>query len=450
MPRLNLHPNLRTITGCGFDQLTRESLESLIGVSESELLEVKSQMYSSNDRGNQEIALDIAALGNAGGGLLLIGFDEADDVLRCPKPVERDGSFVSRIEQVVNSSIVPHLSLAIRWIDYGEDTAVLAVLVPPSLNSPHLVRREDKFQAPIRRGSRRVQMSESEIAERYRQRFNSSSERANRLIQMQDEIQQRSGHLNCAILIVSTVPEYPGNINIDSERLNGVKEQFLDFARQCPSVFRTSGGSANFSIGLRRMILADYRFQNEFLFRHFYLEAHRDGAISMAIPMGRYDEPNQRSTATESFVHMQDEEVALSVLEAVLLLGFFFNLSECSGDVSLAMRLVNPVIDGQDVDLRFIAPSRTGLWSFGDFHDQSRPNRGFGDILSDFPGDDFSTFGSSPIQLAGHLCRDLLSAFGIHGPAQFTLEGALRMNQFSSVYQSDLTQWANRLNVTVV
>lgn len=447
MARFDLNPTLRSYLGCRFEELTSTSLERLIGVTESEFLEVKSEMYAPGDTGNREMALDVASLGNAGGGLLLIGFEEIDDVLTSLRPIARDGVTIGRIEQVINSSIFPHLKFESRWIDFDNETAVLALLIPPSRTAPHLVKRNESYRATVRRGSRRVPMTEAEIAERYKHRFISSTEQKNHLLELQDEMSARTGHVNNAVLVMSAIPEYLGDLEINYQSVKTTSEQFLDFARRCPSLFRSTHGSAHFSIGLRRLILADYRFQEEFVFRYFYVEAHRDGTISAALPLGNYGEPNPRSTATSSFVHMQDEDVSLTVLECMLIFKFFLELTGASGDMSVAMRLVAPLVDEKQADLRFVAPDRSGLGAFGDFHQNSRPNNGFGDILSEFTAEDLSDNGSGAVRIAHSLSRDLLSAFGISGPAQLSPDGALRKAGFSSVHQGSMAAWADQLGV---
>lgn len=112
------------------------------------------------------------------------------------------------------------------------------------------------------------------------------------------------------------------------------------------------------------------------------------------------------------------------------------------------MRLDAPLVNEKRIDLRFVAPNRSGLGAFGDFHQNSRPNNGFGDILSEFTSEDLSDNGPGAVRIAHSLSRDLLSAFGIAGPAQLSPDGTLRKSQFSSVHQGSMMAWADQCGVT--
>lgn len=181
-------PDLEAAIGGPMDEagLTEGALTRLIhhGVREGEQLEFKGKSYGVSDpppgRGwswKQEFAKDVVALANHRGGLLLIGVDATDGVATSLQPIV--GTTPEDEEQRLRTALVNHVApiLSLSFVSIAAESGgfFLAAIVPPSRQAPHAVlgdpgdgRRPLRY--PRRHGSDTFWLTESEVAQRYRQR----------------------------------------------------------------------------------------------------------------------------------------------------------------------------------------------------------------------------------------------------------------------------------------
>lgn len=130
----------------------------------------------------QELAKDLAAMANSGGGMLVYGVAEKSSSGVSVAAEVRPVGIVTeelqrRIRQVASYQISPPL-LGLQLLPLAPDhepaNGVLAVVVPDSPDRPHLVPRgtgdQFWFVAPRRSGPHTDAMSEYELATAYRQR----------------------------------------------------------------------------------------------------------------------------------------------------------------------------------------------------------------------------------------------------------------------------------------
>ena len=101
---------LEALLGAPLDDLRYEHLETLVTnhVPEAFDLDFKAQLYGNSERDRKDLATDVAALANTGGGLLVLGIEEdrqARAVAAPGVPVSDDE--VRRILQIVGSLVVP-------------------------------------------------------------------------------------------------------------------------------------------------------------------------------------------------------------------------------------------------------------------------------------------------------------------------------------------------------
>lgn len=153
----------------------------------------------------QELAKDLAAMANSGGGMLVYGVAEKKhDGVSVAAEIHPVGSVTEdqekRIRQVATSRISPPL-MGLRLLNLApfDDPAhgVLAVVVPDSPDRPHLVPRTGSdqfwFVAPRRNGSHTEAMTEYELATAYRQREQSRRSAERDLQELFDQFADGAG-----------------------------------------------------------------------------------------------------------------------------------------------------------------------------------------------------------------------------------------------------------------
>jgi len=113
-------------------------LERLVAekVQESAQVEFKRQLPESGK--NDDLAKDLAAMANAGGGVILYGVGESDGVATGLTPFKTDGA-VERIALVASTiDEPPHLASAVRIA--AAEGGYVAVTLAPAVRGPHFVK----------------------------------------------------------------------------------------------------------------------------------------------------------------------------------------------------------------------------------------------------------------------------------------------------------------------
>lgn len=131
----------------------------------------------------EELAKDVAAMANSGGGAIVYGVEEAPgrkDVAGSLKPLGPwDADKVNKIRAVVHGLTYPPVTgLEMHHVhpDDDPDGGALVLIVPDSPDAPHLIhakgskRDEWRFQCPWRDGAETRWMAERQIADAYRRR----------------------------------------------------------------------------------------------------------------------------------------------------------------------------------------------------------------------------------------------------------------------------------------
>jgi hypothetical protein len=132
-------PRLRQLLGSDLEGIDLAAVERPIGLPESHDLEYKSEPYPATDGGAKEAAYDLTDLANAGGGLLIIGFEEdGAGVTSGTRAVSTDQDFGLWVDQVVADRIFPSPTVTRRTVTLGSG-AIHLLAVPPSLLRPHAV-----------------------------------------------------------------------------------------------------------------------------------------------------------------------------------------------------------------------------------------------------------------------------------------------------------------------
>ncbi|MDT5154691.1 MAG: hypothetical protein QOI01_6424, partial [Mycobacterium sp.] len=142
------------------------------GVAETDDLDWKSKAPPAKGITETDYPKDIAAMANSGGGMILYGVTE-----KVKKAAGRQATeaLTERFAQTLRSAAVTAISPPVFGLDIVEigdaTNRCIAVIIPASVDGPHLVYRGEFFGAPIRNDADTVWMKERQIEAAYRLRF---------------------------------------------------------------------------------------------------------------------------------------------------------------------------------------------------------------------------------------------------------------------------------------
>lgn len=177
---------------------------------------------SRHPKAAEEFAKDVAAMVNGGGGMIVYGVAE-DRVGSAAKeiiPVEDWTDVMERkLRGWAYSLIQPPVHglefIPLEEVDDGSRVVVLTV--PASLETPHFSMKDDALRAPRRYGAQTVFMSERDIEQAYRTRFEDRRNNARNLTDLLDQtmtgFHQTGVWLVAAARPVSPRPAYAGRIS---------------------------------------------------------------------------------------------------------------------------------------------------------------------------------------------------------------------------------------------
>jgi hypothetical protein len=139
-------------------RITKESILALVsdGVCESRQLEYKRDWVGKSDNYKKEFLADAVSFANTVGGVMLFGIDEERDAdgkhTGIPKAavgleIGSTDEELRRIEDMIRTSITPRLpGVTISQIDGFPKGPVIAIQIPRSHRSPHMVSFNEKLR----------------------------------------------------------------------------------------------------------------------------------------------------------------------------------------------------------------------------------------------------------------------------------------------------------------
>lgn len=166
------------------------------------------------DKSKQEIAKDIAAMANSGGGWIIYGVGEgASDIAGSIHPCEWTATEEQQMLNIAYTKIDPPVvGLEFNKISCGENSDKKLVLmhIPDSVDAPHFARAEkNNFSAPRRNGPHTKPMTYRDIERGFRERFQRGVEQEKTL---QGYFEQAAEALNPeqgVFLAIAAVPVTP-------------------------------------------------------------------------------------------------------------------------------------------------------------------------------------------------------------------------------------------------
>lgn len=169
------------------------------------------------DKSKQEVAKDIAAMANSGGGWIIYGVGEgASDIAESIHPCEWTATEEQQMLNIAYTKIDPPVvGLEFNKISCGENSDKKLVLmhIPDSVDAPHFVRAEKKnnnnFSAPRRNGPHTNLMNYRDIERGFRERFQRRAEQEKTLQGYFEEATEALNPEQGVFLAIAAVPVTP-------------------------------------------------------------------------------------------------------------------------------------------------------------------------------------------------------------------------------------------------
>lgn len=229
-------------------------------------------------------------MANSGGGIILYGIAEhrGRGTAKSIESMVVNEADIRSLTQLAYTLVHPPLMdiQAVKIADSRHpDRSVLAMVVPPSAELPHIYWKKEAFLAPVRHGPDTRWMDERQIEQAYGERFEGRRRRQADLVEMYEEsIARISAHNKVCLVAVASPASVKGMIEYPSDVGNA--RNFFDSALQNVNEFIRSESSAldNFSpspaIGLRRW---RWLAGDQFGKANHLLELHRDGSVTLTV-----------------------------------------------------------------------------------------------------------------------------------------------------------------------
>jgi hypothetical protein len=170
----------------------------------------------------EEFAKDVAAMVNGEGGMIVYGVaeDRASSAAKEIVPVE---VWTDAIERKLRAWAYSLIQPPVHGLEFmpleepGDGARAVVLTIPPSLETPHFVMKDDALRAPRRYGAQTVFMSERDIEQAYRTRFEDRRTNARHLSDLLDEMMTGFGEdgvwLAAAARPTSPRPAYAGRLS---------------------------------------------------------------------------------------------------------------------------------------------------------------------------------------------------------------------------------------------
>ena len=198
--------------------LTLELIEKAIeeGLEETADFDMKRVVPNlKEDKSKQEIAKDIAAMANSGGGWIIYGVGEgASDIAGSIHPCEWTATEEQQMLNIAYTKIDPPVvGLEFNKISCGEnpDEKYLVLMhIPDSVDAPHFAREEkNNFSAPRRNGPHTKPMTYRDIERGFRERFQRRAEQEKTLQGYFEEATEALNPEQGVFLAIAAVPVTP-------------------------------------------------------------------------------------------------------------------------------------------------------------------------------------------------------------------------------------------------
>ncbi|MEV7010762.1 ATP-binding protein [Streptosporangium sp. NPDC051022] len=216
-------------------QITAESLtwEHLVRLKDAKVREAADLdyklLYGTQTGDRHKPGGDVAAMANTQGGLIIIGAKEDKDAQLTDLPgVPLSEKEHTRLLSLIGDHVHPYAEFEVIPVpDPGRDgIGCYVIAVHRSPRSPHGVLINEGYRWPRRIGHTTTNMSESEIATRYRARFALARDQLGRIDEIEKATRNRYTTGPGSWVVVSLVPDLPGDMVVNWDTFTDFKNGF--------------------------------------------------------------------------------------------------------------------------------------------------------------------------------------------------------------------------------
>lgn len=273
--------------------LTDEILSAAVeaGIGETDDLDWKRELPPARELPKTDFPKDIAAMANSGGGLIVYGVEEQQ---KAATGRADTGDLTEVHERSLHSAAITAITPPVFGLEIfrlGTEPRAVAVVVPASVDGPHLVYKGEYFGAPIRNNADTVWMKEREIAAMYRARFEEQRKSNKAIETLYAEAAEGRDTANRAWLIAVAHPRIPGALvrptREDAQAIFKQAEPItLSYSihngiRPLESIDRL-----NPRPGLRRWVAPSTASGEGTRWREAWASVHHDGSVTLAAAVG--------------------------------------------------------------------------------------------------------------------------------------------------------------------
>lgn len=283
---------LHRVLGLQPSDLTDEILNAAItaGIEETDDIDWKSEFPAIKGITQGDVPKDIAAMANANGGIIVYGVTETAKAAAGRQHVQEFGENEERAYRSAAVSAISPPIFGLDIFEVGADLRAIAVIVPASVDGPHLIYRNDYFGAPIRNGADTVWMRERQIEAMYRARFDEQRRSTEAVDDLYAETSRTHATPDRAWLVAVAHPRIPGVLarpNRDEARAIFEHAHSItgDITKGPATYPLNSVDRLNPRPGLRRWTAPNASTGN-LAWREAWIATHYDGSVTLAAAIG--------------------------------------------------------------------------------------------------------------------------------------------------------------------
>ncbi|MGS2664599.1 AlbA family DNA-binding domain-containing protein [Corynebacterium glucuronolyticum] len=329
-------------------------------VPETSDLDWKRKLYNcKGDESQEEVAKDIAAMANSGGGWIVFGVDEDNkkDGAIDIKPVTWSTTIQQQLLQIAYAKIGPPV-LGIRFFDIPcdeiqEGGSVVMMCIPDSRDAPHFAHKGGgAFVAPRRNGPHTVFMTDREIERGFRERFQYADDQERLLQNKFDFASQAMRASDGVFLACAALPLEP---TIHRESPSRATIQRLSREGQIPDYWlanpsdRIWTNSRQVIKGMRQWKIKTTA-STGFLNQKFLND---DATVLAAFQLGKapgVETDNNKYPGFESGNHCFAEDLEEAIIDFLAVLRSFAQERQANGGYRIRAGLVGAI--GEDIYIR--------------------------------------------------------------------------------------------------
>lgn len=310
-----LHRYLGDPPGPLTDSMIDRAIEE--GLRETDDLDWKSELPPLGAIANSDFPKDVAAMANSGGGTLVFGVTEAEKVATGRKDT---GELKETYDQALRRAAVTAISPPIFGLEITQlgdpGNQCVVVVIPASVDVPHLTYKNEFFGAPVRNNAFTEWMKERQVEAMYRARFDERRRSTEALDQLYAESAARRASDDPAWIVAVAHPRLP---SVSSDRPSrDTARAALNEAASIALVYVGSGSlhpiedvdRGNPRPGLRRWTVRPMIEGDSLRWRQAWISIHDNGSVSLAAAVG-----GRKSSSTD---HNEDHVVAARDIEAAI------------------------------------------------------------------------------------------------------------------------------------